>query len=74
MTNSFSPVFIPETIVILHKELSDEARRTIDAMADHLSENFCKKCAEEYPDVKIELINREKAREIIYVLVYNGFL
>ncbi len=68
------PLLTPENINRLHRELSPEAQKTIDAMADYMSENFCRKSQERFPEEKMHYLRREKSREIIYVLVMHGYL
>lgn len=70
----FAPILTPENITRLHKELSPESQKAIDDMADYLGENYCQRCQERFPEEKIRYLRREKAREIIYVLVLNGYL
>lgn len=70
----FTPILTPENINRLHRELSAEAQRTIDDMADYMAERYCERCRELFPEESIKGLRREKAREIIYVLVLHNYL
>lgn len=72
--SNFAPVLTPETIGRLHKELSRESRNTIDDMADYLAMRCYQKSLETCPGERVKNLRREKAREIIYLLVYHGYL
>jgi hypothetical protein len=70
----FAPILTPENICKMHKELSPEAQKTLDDMADYLGERYNQRMVEMFPGVIPNCLKREKAREVIYMLVYNGFL
>ncbi len=70
----FAPILTPDNINKLHRELSKDSQKALDDMADYLGENYCRRFQERCPGEKIHYLRREKAREIIYVLVLQGYL